>query len=188
MFGAREASQMGRWVIVGAAALALASASAAAAEDALPPVESVTLPPITYGTDPKVAANGYKFFFFHNAALTYAEAAADLADCHAQLATGATLLLPAFVPWTEQNLRPIERGFSPYGLAGEAILAIIGPKLERGQRNNRMRLCMERRGYVRYAIDQAAYDAIWEGEPARVLAMQAKLATGPAPAAPVVTE
>jgi hypothetical protein len=188
MFGAREVRPMGRWVTSAAAVLAVASASTAAAEDTLPPADSVTLPPITYGSDPKVAANGFKFFFFHNAALSYPEAAADLAECHGQLATGAPLLLPAFVPWTEQNLRPVERGFSPYGLTGEVILAIIQPKLERGLRNNRMRLCMERRGYVRYAIDQAAYDAIWEGEPAQVLAMQAKLATSPAPAAPVVTE
>jgi hypothetical protein len=143
---------------------------------------------ITFGMDPKVAANGYKFFFSHNPRLTYDEAVADLAECHSQLQIGAPLTLPAFVPWTEQNTRPVVRVVSPYGLAGDAMLAIIQPKLERGLRNNRMRLCMERRGYVRYAIDQAAYDAIWEGDSMQILAMQAKLATGPAPAAPVVTE
>lgn len=179
---------MGRWGLLGAAMLAAVNAGEAAAQDALPAPDSVTLPPMTFGTDPKVAASGYKFFFFHNPQLTYDEAAADIADCHSQLQIGAPLTLPAFVPWTEQNTRPVIRAASPYGLAGDAILAIIQPKLERGMRNNRMRLCMERRDYVRYAIDQAAYDAIWEGEPAQILAMQAKLATGPAPAAPVVTE
>jgi hypothetical protein len=179
---------MGRWGLLGAALLAAAGAGAAAAQDALPRPDSVTLPPMTFGTDPKVAANGYKFFFFHNPQVSYDEAAADLGDCHAQLQIGAALSLPAFVPWKEQAARPVAAAVSPYGLAGEAILSIIQPKLERGLRNNRMRLCMERRGYVRYAIDQAAYDAIWEGDGASLVAMQAKLATGPAPAAPVVTE
>lgn len=170
-----------------APAMALLScASGVAAQDLLLDPATVELPPMTFGNDPAVAKNGYKFFFFHNPNLDFAEAARDIAECHSHLPTSAFLSLPGFVPWTEANERETAQTASPYGLVGEAIRAIIAPKLERGQRNNKMRLCMERRGYVRYAIDEAAYDAIWEGEPSQIVAMQAKLATGPAPNAPEV--
>ena len=170
------------------AGVAVLSASTAGAQALLPDPDTVELPPMTFGTDPEVAKNGYKFFFFHNASVSYAEAALDFAECHSQLATGSLLPLPGFVPWTEANNRASAQTTSPYGIVGSAIGAIIQPKLERGQRNNKMRLCMERRGYARYAIDEAAYDAIWEGEPVQIIAVQAKLATGPAPAAQEVTQ
>lgn len=143
---------------------------------------------MTLGSDPEVQKNGYKFFFFHNPDIGFAEAARDLAECHSQLPTGPFLPLPGFVPWTEANNREAVPASNGYGLVGAAMGALILPKLERGQRNNKMRLCMERRGYVRYAIDEAAYDAIWEGEPAQLIAKQAKLATGPAPHAQQVTQ
>ncbi len=41
------------------------------------------------------------------------------------------------------------------------------PKMERGRQNNIMRLCMGRRGYVRYAVDAEAYEALQEGNEAK---------------------
>lgn len=174
-----------RWA--GACLLGLCS-SALAAQEAVPDPAAVSLPAMTFGSDPAVAASDYKFFFFHQAGLSYQDAYADLADCHAQLPTGAVMPLPGFVPWVETAERERREAGTQYGLLGQAMIAVIAQKMERGQRNNRMRLCMDRRGYDRYAIDQAAYDAIWAGETAQQLAMQAKLASGPAPSAPKVTQ
>lgn len=156
--------------------------------DAPPSPSEVELPDIVFGSDPNVAKDGYKFFFFHNPDLSFDEAYADFAECRTQLATGSFLPLPGFVPWVEENNRKLVVPVNNYGLVGAAIGAIIQPKLERGILNNKMRLCMGRRGYVRYAMNEAAYDAIWDAEPSDSIAMQAKLATGPAPQADEVTE
>ena len=178
---------MKRINLLGAALLAF-SASAAAAQDGPPDPASVQLPPMTFGTDPAVAKDGYKFFFFHHPQLTYAEAVQDFAECQSLLPFGEGLPLPGFVPWVEANNRKVIQRDPQYGLVGAAIGAILLPKLARGQRNNKMRLCMERRGYVRYAVNEAAYDALWEGTPEEISAKQALLATGPAPAAAVQSE
>jgi hypothetical protein len=182
-----------QWRSLPAALAALAlCAGEARAQDGLPDPEAVALPPMTFGDDPGVAENGYKFFFFHNPDIGFAEAYADVAECRSHLPTGAYLPLPGFVPWVESNQREVEPGVNPYGVVGvvvyAAIASVIMPKMERGQRNNKMRLCMERRGYVRYAIDEAAYDALNSGEEADIVAMQAKLAVSPAPPAPQVID
>ncbi|WP_284126389.1 hypothetical protein [Parerythrobacter aestuarii] len=170
------------------ACLALVVPQSLAAQESLPDKDAVELPAITYGDDPQVAKNGYKFFFFHNAEIGFDDALLDFAECRSVLVTGSYLPLPGFVPWVEDNNRKVAQGGNAFGLVGAAISAIILPKLERGLRNNKMRLCMERRGYVRYAMDEAAYDAIWDAEPAKSMIMQATLATNPAPQAPQVTE
>ena len=149
----------------------------------------IELPPITYGDDPDVAKNGYKFFFFHNPAITIEEAAVDFADCRQHLQEAEPLRLPGFVRWSEKETREApQEVISPYGLVGAVLTSIIAPKAARGKRKNKMRLCMGRRGYVRYAMNEEAYDAINTGEEVDVIAMQAKLATDPAPSAEVVTK
>ena len=178
--------------LAGTVAALVLCAAEAGAQEGLPDPASVTLPDMTFGDDPDVAENGYKFFFFHNPDIGFADAYTDVAECRGHLLTGAYLPLPSFVPWVESNKREVEAGVNPYGVVGvvvyAAIASVIMPKMERGQRNNKMRLCMERRGYVRYAVDEAAYDALNSGEEANIVAMQAKLAVAPAPPVPQVTD
>lgn len=73
------------------------------------------------------------------------------------------------------------------GLVVAAMAAIIMPKMQRGLDSNKMRRCMGTRGYDRYAIPEAAWNALNEGEEQQVLLMQAKLASGPKPSDEVVT-
>ncbi len=61
------------------------------------------------------------------------------------------------------------------------IGAIVVPKIERGLRNNKLRRCMEPRGYVRYALPETAWKQINEGDERSLVLMQAKLATGNRP-------
>ena len=178
---------MKRILPAAAASLTLWAASAAA-QETLPDPAMVTLPAMKFGDDADVAKNGYKFFFFHNPTVSYVDAYTDLMECRGHLPTGAFLPLPGFVPWVESNEREVATAMNPYGVVGAVMAAIIVPKIERGQRNNKMRLCMDRRGYVRYAVDEAAYDALNSGDERNILAMQAKLAVGPAPHAPQVID
>ncbi len=181
-----------RLSLLGKACLAVAflGSSPGGAQDVSvwPDPSTVDLPAMTFGTDAEVAKKGYKFFFFHQADLTYEEASLDFAECRSHLPRGDVRGLPTFVPWVETAERKkSEQVINPYGLVGAAMAAIILPKVDRGIRNSKMRMCMERRGYVRYALNEEAYDLLNEGDNGNIVAMQAKLATGPAPDAPRVT-
>jgi len=174
-------------LLPGAAALA----APALAQSAPPDPASVTVPDVALPADPaaraKVLEDGYKFYYFHNGAVSFAEAWADLAECRAHLASGAPVMLPGFVPFGETVRRDVDYQPSPYGLVGEAMVAIIAPKLERGLRSNKLRRCMGTRGYARFALSEQTWDQINEGDEPKVLAVQAKLASGPRPDAPEVT-
>lgn len=175
-----------------AAALILAAAipgGQVAAQDALPDPATIDVPDIAPSADPKVQKEGYKFFFFHNPAVNFAEAYADIAECRSFLVRDGVTTLPTFRPWVEPVKRkPQGYGAGSYGLVGAAMASIIVPKLERGQRNNKLRRCMQPRGYARYPIAETDWDRLNDGAEATLVAMQAKLASGPKPATKEVGE
>lgn len=150
-------------------------------EPALPDPTEVELPAINFPTDEKGIKDGYKFFVFHHTDLTYEEASRDLAECRVHLSRGDPRPLPGFVAWIDPARRSLTPRQSPYGLVGDVILSFVAPKMERGLANSKMLMCMNPRGYDRYAVDQASYEALLEGDERGIIAMQAKLATGPAP-------
>lgn len=162
------------------------------AQDALPDPATVVPPDVAVVGNAKAIEDGHKFFYFHNPSVSFAEAYADIAECRGFLVTGAPAALPGFRPWVE----PVRRDTQPYfpGISlldiavRSAIGSIIVPKLERGLRNNKLRRCMEPRGYARYPAPETAWQTLNEGEEPRLIAMQAKLASGPQPAASQVTE
>jgi len=162
---------------VSAFLMALLLAAPASADSGLAPPDpaSVQLPelgPIT----PEVINEGGKFFAFVNPSLTYAQAFADVAECRSFLPTGVFRSLPSFVPWEEPSNRP-PIFYRPVGLAAGILVSIIMPKLERGQRNNKLRRCMGPRGYRRVAIPEAAWQVLNDGDETQLIAKQAKLAT-----------
>lgn len=174
-------------------ALLPAAAHAQAAPFALPDPAAVTVPDVTPSSDPKVHHDGYKFYYFHNPAVSFAEAYRDVAECRAHLVTAGAAAVPGFIPWDQAHRRKTYQGapFVPYspslvgtmvgGVVTAGLAAIILPKMERGARSNKMRRCMGTRGYVRYAIPEAAFDTLNKGDEAQLIAMQAKLASGPKP-------
>jgi hypothetical protein len=140
-------------------------------------------------SDPDVLSQGYKFFIFHRPSVGYEEAYADIAECRSFLPAGPGRTLPGFTPWVAAPppRRPVQ-GANPYGLVGDAILAIILPKMVRGQDNTIMRRCMETRGYVRFAVAEDLLDDLNEGEESMITARLARLASGPRPTQPEVSE
>jgi hypothetical protein len=159
---------------------------------ALPDPATITVPDVSPSSDPKVRSEGYKFYYFNNPAVSFAEAYQDVAECRAHLAIGGGAQVPGFIPWDQAHRRKVYQGggfiFAPNlltaavsGVVTAGLAAIILPKMERGARSNKMRRCMGTRGYVRYAIPEAAFDALNKGDEAQLIAMQAKLASAPKP-------
>ena len=163
-------------------AFPLAAQEAFPSGPALPNPIEVKLPPVNFPSDEKSLKEGYKFFVFHHGDLTYEEASRDFAECRMHLARGDPRNLPSFVAWVDPSQRNLNSRPSPYGLVGGIILSFVAPKMERGLVNSKMLMCMNPRGYNRYAVDEASYEALHEGDERTIIAMQAKLATGPAPA------
>lgn len=181
-------------LIFAAGWLACSGPLAAQTEESLPDPATITVPD-TSANDPEVLKEGYKFFYFNNPAVSFAEAVADIAECRSFLASGAAPSVPGFIPWTEPVQRKQVRGggfMSMYGLVGVGVsaglAAIIMPKIERGKRNNKLRRCMEPRGYKRFALPEASWKVLNEGDEKQLVLMQAKLASAPQPAKGEVTE
>lgn len=176
-----------------------AAAQAQTTPAALPDPATIAVPDVTPSANPQVRKDGYKFYYFHNPEVSFAEAWQDLKDCRGYLVTAGPAPVPGFIPWDEAHRRetragsPMAFGVTPLesivsvGVTS-AMAAIILPKMERGQRSNKMRRCMGTRGYVRYAIPEAAFDKLNDGQEDALLLMQAKLASGPKPQDQVVPE
>jgi hypothetical protein len=176
-------------VLIASATILPAAAQTAAVPPALPDPATIEVPDVTPSQDPKVRKEGFKFYYFHNPSVSFAEAVVDLRECRAHLATGGPARVPGFIPWDETHRRETPGISSPYGLIGYFIAAeILMPKIERGLRSNKMRRCMGTRGYDRYAITEKAWDVLNDGEEERLVLMQARLASGPKPQDAAVTE
>jgi hypothetical protein len=176
-------------VALGSLCLLIPTLAPAANEaDSIPDPSTVTVPDIGT-TDPKVLANGYKFFVFHNPSVDFATAYADIAECRSFLPAGTGRILPSFTPWiAAAPPEPTQAGINRYGLVGAAIGAIIAPKFTRGENNTVLRRCMETRGYVRYAVSETIWNALNDPKNPMMVAMQARLATGPKPPQPEVID
>lgn len=154
----------------------------------LPDPSTITVPDVTPSTDPKVKEDGYKFYYFHNPEVSFAEAHQDLVECRGHLFAGGAQQVPGFIPFGEEHRRVVYQRQPMFpGLFTAALAAIILPKMQRGLESNKMRRCMGTRGYERYAIPEKAFDVLNNGEEAQIILMQAKLASGPKPQDEVVT-
>jgi hypothetical protein len=186
----RKGAKQAKPIFVGLA-LMLSVEANLLAQESLPDPNTIVAPNVELPNEPSARAKtlqeGYKFFYFHNPNVTFSEAYSDLSQCRAHLEVGAITMLPAFIPYGEPVRKEIQYRPSPYGLVGETMAAIIAPKLERGLRNNKLRRCMGTRGYARYAVQEKIWEQLNEGDEAKLILEQAKLASGPKPNAPEVT-
>ncbi|WP_432767659.1 MAG: hypothetical protein HEQ22_09435 [Sphingopyxis sp.] len=166
-------------LLMGAAALAMAPG--AGAQEALPDPAAVVVPDLSGSADPAVVDNGWKYFFYHRAGTSFAEAHADLADCYRFLtpAGWGNVALPRFVPWVERPAGQRYDTNNQAGLVGLAIGGMIEGTLSRRDRQSKMRRCMEPRGYTRYGVAEEIWESVADMPPAKGIAVQAKIASGP---------
>lgn len=158
---------------------------------AVPDPATITLPDMSSASDPKVAADGWKYFYFHKQGVAFDKAYADFEECYRFLPASDPFLtspfLPMFVPWEETpgfaTMTPQPR----YGLVGAAIGSLVMGPLQRRASQSRMRRCLEPRGYVRYPLAKGAWEQLIDNYSTQSIALQAKAAAGPRPNAEVVT-
>lgn len=180
---------------MGIVAPALALSMPAAADEmgsksaALPDPATIVVPDLSGSGSAEVVENGWKYFFFRQDGVSFADAHADLAFCYRYMGNSnwGTVGMPRFVPWQEA---PVDRTKdinapvnSNYGLLGYAVGAVISGMIEgtlvRRDRQSKMRRCMETRGYVRYGVAEEIWENVIAMEPADAIAVQAKIASGP---------
>lgn len=160
------------------------SIAAAHAQDtpSLPDPASITVPDLSNSSDPVVLENGWKYFFFHRRDTSFAEAHADITDCYRFLspASWANVKLPRFVPWDDRAAVTFDSSRTwNYGLVGELIGGMVEGTLMRRDRQSKMRLCMETRGYTRFGVAEEIWENVIAKPPEEAIAIQAKLASGP---------
>jgi hypothetical protein len=169
-----------------AALLALAVVAGSPLNAGTPPDPAIVeVPAITEGRDPKVIEDGWKWFYFHRANTSYAQAYADIEDCYRFLPVpnAGGVSFPGFAPWRaradSKTVRPPPIG--PYGLVGDIIGSIVAGPIERRARQSRMRRCMEPKGYQRYPMSEDNWKRAVNHYSPLTLPVQAKLAAGAAP-------
>ncbi len=169
-----------------------APAPAAAPVYELPDPASLTMPKLDFAETPEIVDDYKKYFYFHRADASFAEAFVDIKECDA-LASGANIYMGA-------DAGSIAAASAQYGMlagaAGGAIAsvamdAIFGSAARREQRRVNMRNCMGFKGYARYPLSgdlwkqfnfEEGHGRKKEGERDEALELQALVASGPKPA------
>ncbi len=157
----------------------------------IPDPATLTMPALAFTEIPDNADGFKKYFYFHRAGTTYQDAYRDIRECDA-LASGSNIYMGA-------SDGAIAGAMANYGMlagsvggvvGGMIADAIFGSALRREQRRTNLRNCMSFKGYGRYGLSKDLWVAFnfEEGlgrkrEPVRlrVLALQALVASGPAP-------
>lgn len=159
----------------------------------IPDPASLTMPALAFVDSPEHAEGYKKYFYFHRADTNYADAYRDIRECDA-LASGSSIYMGASegaIAGAMANYGLLAGGVG--GAVGSIIAdAIFGSALRREQRRTNLRNCMSFKGYGRYGLAKELWTAFnfEEGlgrkrEPVRLraLALQALVASGPAPTA-----
>ncbi len=189
-----------------AAPLAVVSAHAAAqdtpvADAAAAPPPSVEvpdptglkLPTLDHAATPEIEADYKKYFYFHRAETSFAEAYADIRECDA-LSSGSNIYMGADSGAMAANM--MQYGVLAGGIGsalGSALAdAIFGSAARRDQRRVNLRNCMGFKGYQRFGLSGELWKEFnfEEGHGRKkedvrddALAIQALVASGPRPTA-----
>jgi hypothetical protein len=152
---------------IGFAIAAPLSLSPAYAQD-LPDPATINVPDLSSAKNPKIAKQGWKYFVFHKAGVSFEEAYADFAECYTFLPTfSGGGELPKFIPWGQSedpDTQELANNGGNFGVVGVAIGALIeGP--------------LRRRAYQ--SLDKDIWEQISGSYSLESIAIKAKIASGP---------
>jgi hypothetical protein len=181
------------------AALCLAAVQPALAQPAptanaaaeIPDPAGLKMPQLEFTATPQIEADYDKFFYFHRADTSFAEAYADIRECDA-LASGSSIFLGANSAQMGSSMAlygPLAGAVG--GMIGSAIAdAIFGSAARREQHRISIRNCMGFKGYRRFGLSadlwrefnfEEGLERKQEGMRDQALARQALVASGPEP-------
>lgn len=145
-----------------------------------PDPAKLKMPALAFAPNPMIEADYDKYFYFHRAGTSFAEAYADIKECDA-LASGISLYMGA-------TMNPI---MAQYGVLGTLMAdAIFGSSERRRIRRENLRNCMFFKEYQRYGLTHELWDSFnfeegmgrkREGVREQALQLQALVASGPMP-------
>jgi hypothetical protein len=162
--------------------------SAAAA--VIPSPDGLEMPKLAFTATPEIEKDFDKYFYFHRANTTFAEAYVDIRECDA-LASGSSIYYDSSTATAAAfaNSSVLAAGVGG-AIAGVMMDAIFGSSARRAQRRINLRNCMHFKDYKRYGLSRDLWTEFnfEEGmgrkkEDVRndALALQALVASGPAP-------
>ncbi|HEX6375351.1 MAG TPA: hypothetical protein VFZ91_06485 [Allosphingosinicella sp.] len=124
--------------------------------------------------------------YFHKPGIRLETARADIAECRSY--AGSAILypqVPARIPVEADAVAPEALGgggMTP--LVAQAALGIFGGPEQRKIAAANMRKCMGFKGYRRYGLSEPLWEWLNDRDPSQAVERQARVAAGPAPAAP----
>lgn len=168
-----------------------ANAAPAGGLEAIPSPDGLTMPKLDFTATPQDEADFDKYFYFHRAGTSFAEAYADIRECDA-LASGSSIYLGGNAAsagaMAQYGVLPAALGSAIGSLMADAI---FGSAARRQQRRANMRNCMAFKEYKRFGLSHDLWAEFnfeegmgrkKEGVRNEALALQALIASGPAPA------
>jgi hypothetical protein len=167
--------------------------SAPAATVAAPDPATIPLPDLTFEPTPEIEENYGKYHFFHREGADYATAYADILECdgYSRGFTNTAGGGDAAVPYPYAGTVAGALGGAIGGAIGNSIAdAIWGSQERRRLRRVNMRTCMAFKGYRAYGLPERLWDefnftegrtTVEPGRRARMLQVQARVASGPRP-------
>jgi hypothetical protein len=156
----------------------------------IPSPEGLEMPKLDFTPTPLDEQNYDKYFYFHRADTSFAQAYADIKECDA-LSSGSSIYLDnsAAMAGATAQYGALAAGIG--GAIGSAIAdAIFGSAQRREQRRINLRNCMGYKQYQRFGLSHELWSAFnfeegngrkKEGVRNDALALQALVASGPLP-------
>jgi len=143
----------------------------------LPDPATVVVPDL-----PGSVRDGAKYFFFHQQGVSFEKAHADLSECFLflQPSSWESVHINRFVPWDSRPGRRTLPSRNPYGLVGEILVGAVDGSLNHRDYQAKLRSCMEPRGYSRYGVAEEIWERVTALPQDQSIAVQAKIASGPA--------
>jgi hypothetical protein len=153
----------------------------------VPDQAAVSMPALAFAERPEDASNYQKYYYFHRADTSFADALTDIRQCD-EFARG--LYGGDYYPDPAYTAMYGVGGALGGAIGGALAQAIYGSAEERRKRRVNMRRCMSFKGYERYGLSKDLWEkfnfeegnrSVPEAERQQMLAMQAKVASGPLP-------
>jgi hypothetical protein len=148
----------------------------------LPDPAAIVVPDLSGSGKPEVIREGSKYFFFHQEGVSFEKAHADLSECalFLQPSSWESVHMNRFVPWESRAGRRTVPASNQYGLVGVILAAAVEGALHHRDYQAKLRSCMEPRGYLRYAVAEGIWKRVTRLPADQSIAIQAKIASGPA--------
>lgn len=127
----------------------------------------------------------FKYFYFHKAGLPFEKARQDLLECNGY---GESVAINVYLPrfYIPDDAAPVDPkavapGGNAYGLIGYALAAMIEKDAVFEAKLMSFRMCMIRKGYLRYGLSKELWLAIGGNAIAQNVDTLARIASGTTP-------